>query len=245
MTRRTPAPYELADPHAYLGAHPARGGVVVRAYRPDAESIRVLPMGVELDQQDGDGVFEGVVKGARLPLDYELEVGYPTGDSYVLRDPYSFLPTLGELDVHLAGEGRHEELYARLGAHRARWTASPESRSGSGRRTPARSASSVTSTAGTDVCIRCARSAHPESGSSSFPTSEPGTRYKFELRTSDGKLRLKADPFAFAAEVPPSERLRRLRIELRVARRRLAAPRARARSAGPCRSTRCTWAPGG
>ena len=112
MTRRTPPPYELADPHAYLGAHPARGGVVVRAYRPDAESIRVLPMGVELDQQDGDGVFEGVVKGARLPLDYELEVGYPTGDSYVLRDPYSFLPTLGELDVHLAGEGRHEELYA-------------------------------------------------------------------------------------------------------------------------------------
>ena len=117
MTRSRPAPYELADPHAYLGAHAVKGGVMVRAYRPDAESIRVLPMGVELDQRDGDGVFEGLVKGAELPLEYELQVSYPAGDSYVLRDPYSFLPTLGELDVHLAGEGRHEELYARLGAH--------------------------------------------------------------------------------------------------------------------------------
>src|SRR6266516_2265444 len=109
--------YELADPHAFLGAHPAKGGVVVRAYRPDAESVRVLPMGVELTPEDGTGVFEGLVPGASLPLDYELEVRYPAGDAYVLRDPYSFRPTVGELDLHLAGEGRHEELYARLGAH--------------------------------------------------------------------------------------------------------------------------------
>ena len=32
-------------------------------------------------------------------------------------DPYRFLPTLGEMDLHLVGEGRHEELYAKLGAH--------------------------------------------------------------------------------------------------------------------------------
>jgi 1,4-alpha-glucan branching enzyme len=160
VTRSRPAPYELADPHAYLGAHAVKGGVMVRAYRPDAESIRVLPMGVELDQRDGNGVFEGVVKGAELPLEYELQVSYPAGDSYVLRDPYSFLPTLGELDVHLAGEGRHEELYARLGAH-------PRV----GLQTPARSAWWATSTAGTGGCIRCAPSVRPASGKYSFPTS--------------------------------------------------------------------------
>ena len=32
-------------------------------------------------------------------------------------DPYRFLPTLGELDLHLIGEGRHEELWKTLGAH--------------------------------------------------------------------------------------------------------------------------------
>ncbi len=61
--------------------------------------------------------FEGTIPGAQLPLDYELEVRYPAGDTYRLRDPYSFPPTLGELDIHLAAEGRHEELYERLGAH--------------------------------------------------------------------------------------------------------------------------------
>ena len=104
-------PYLLADPHAYLGAHKGRGGVVVRAYRPDAESVRVLPMGIELEPQDGTGVFEGVIPDAKLPLAYELEVRYPAGETYTLRDPYSFMPTVGELDLHLAGEGRHEELY--------------------------------------------------------------------------------------------------------------------------------------
>ena len=34
-----------------------------------------------------------------------------------MRDPYAFLPTLGDLDLHLALEGRHEELYELLGAH--------------------------------------------------------------------------------------------------------------------------------
>src|SRR5580765_971831 len=166
------APYELADPHAFLGAHPVKGGVVVRAYRPDAESIRVLPMGVELEAQDGDGVFEGVLEGASLPLDYELEVSYPAGDAYVLRDPYSFLPALGELDVHLAGEGRHEELYARLGAHpQVLAGVAGDFNAWDGRLHPMRSLGA----------------------SGIWELFLPGipvdSRYKFEIRTQAGKLR--------------------------------------------------------
>jgi 1,4-alpha-glucan branching enzyme len=198
-----PAPYELADPHAYLGAHPVKGGVVVRVYRPGARSIRVLPMGVELEARDGDGVFEGVVKGAELPLDYELEVSYPAGDSYVLRDPYSFLPTLGELDVHLAGEGRHEELYAQLGALRrvldgvngvsfAVWAPN------------ARSVSVVGDFNGWDGRLHPMRSLGASGIWELFvPGVASGTTYKFEIRTGDGRLRLKADPLAFRTEIPP------------------------------------------
>jgi 1,4-alpha-glucan branching enzyme len=202
VTRSRPAPYELADPHSYLGAHAVSGGVMVRAYRPDAESIRVLPMGVELDQPDGDGVFEGVVE-AELPLDYELEVTYRAGDSYLLRDPYSFLPTLGELDVHLAGEGRHEELYARLGAHPrvvegiagvsfAVWAPN------------ARSVSVVGDFNGWDGRLHPMRSLGASGIWEIFiPDLRSGMKYKFELRTSRGKLRIKADPLAFRTEVPP------------------------------------------
>ena len=32
-----------ANPHEVLGAHEADGGVVVRAYRPEARAVRVQP----------------------------------------------------------------------------------------------------------------------------------------------------------------------------------------------------------
>jgi len=62
--------------------------------------------------------------------DYRIAVSYPgteypgTGDrpegprvqETVTDDPYRFLPTLGELDLHLIREGRHEELWRALGA---------------------------------------------------------------------------------------------------------------------------------
>jgi 1,4-alpha-glucan branching enzyme len=197
-------PYELADPHSVLGAHPAKGGVLVRAYRPDAASVRVLPMDVELKQRNGDGIFEGTIEGAKLPLDYELEVRYPAGDTYRLRDPYSFLPTLGELDIHLAAEGRHEELYERLGAHPrelngvagvayAVWAPN------------AASASVVGDFNGWDGRLHPMRSLGPSGIWELFvPGVEEGARYKFELRTRDGKLRLKADPLAFRTEIPPA-----------------------------------------
>ena len=66
-------------------------------------------------------LFEAPARGRSLPFDYELEVSYPAGDTYVLRDPYSFLPTLGELDLHLvASEGgtAHLTSSARTSARR-------------------------------------------------------------------------------------------------------------------------------
>ena len=84
--------------------------MVVRAYRPTADRVVAhLERGADVELKDaGDGLFEGVVKDAKLPLRYELEVAYPDGNTFTMRDPYSFEPTLGELDLHLAGEGRHE-----------------------------------------------------------------------------------------------------------------------------------------
>src|SRR5207302_1669905 len=96
------------DPHApregvavVPAAHEHEDGVVVRAYRPDASSVRVLRDGeepAELEQVDRGGIFEGVVRRAKLPLRYRLEVTYPGGNAFTFEDPYSFLPTLGELD---------------------------------------------------------------------------------------------------------------------------------------------------
>src|SRR5437588_8637308 len=109
-----------ANPHALLGAHPVDSGVVLRAFRPAACMITAhLDDGetIELEQIHAGGVFEGVVRGAGLPLHYRLEVDYGDGGTFTLEDPYAFTPTIGELDLYLIGEGRHEQIYEKLGAH--------------------------------------------------------------------------------------------------------------------------------
>ena len=51
-----------ADPHAILGAHEANGGgVVVRAYRPEAQAVRVQPAGVEAELKDPSGLWEAML----------------------------------------------------------------------------------------------------------------------------------------------------------------------------------------
>jgi 1,4-alpha-glucan branching enzyme len=193
---------DLANPHAFLGAHPANGGVVVRAYRPDAERITVLPHDVELHETD-DGVWEGIVEGAKLPLRYELEVAYSGGNTFTISDPYAFLPTIGELDEHLAAEGRHEQLYERLGAH-VREVDGVSGTSFAVWAPSARAVSVVGDFNSWDGRLHPMRSL----GSSGIwelfvPGVERGARYKYELRTQDGSLRLKGDPVAFATEEPP------------------------------------------
>ena len=195
----------LADPHAVLGAHPVKGGVVVRAFRPDAVSVTVLHSGerAELEAVHPGGVFAGELVGASLPLDYELEVAYADGGTFTLRDPYGFAPTLGELDIHLAGEGRHEEIYAHLGAHARELSGV----SGTGFAVWAPSARTVAVVG--DFNSWDGRLHHMRSlGSSGIwelfvPAVGDGDVYKFEIRTQSGELVLKADPYAFATQHPP------------------------------------------
>jgi 1,4-alpha-glucan branching enzyme len=197
--------FDLANPHAVLGAHQRDGGVVIRAYRPEAVAVRAHGDfgAAELEPTGEPGLFEGLVKDADLPLSYELEVSYADGNTYTLRDPYAFLPTLGELDLHLAAEGRHERIYERLGAHVrevdgvlgtafAVWAPN------------ARSVSVVGDFNSWDGRLHPMRTLGPSGIWELFvPGVGDGARYKFELRTQDGGLRLMADPFAHAAEVPP------------------------------------------
>ncbi len=198
---------EHPDPHSFLGVHPAAGGrIVVRAYRPEARSVRVLlaeGTAVELDRVHAGGVFEAELPDPGGPPGYELEVAYPDGNTFVLRDPYSFAPTIGELDLELAGAGRHEELYRRLGAHVreidgaagvafAVWAPG------------ARAASVVGEFNSWDGRLHPMRMLGASGVWELFlPEVQPGARYKFELVMADGEKRLKADPFAFAVERAP------------------------------------------
>jgi 1,4-alpha-glucan branching enzyme len=197
---------EHSNPHGVLGAHREDGGVVLRAYRPAARGITAqLDDGseVELEEIHPGGVFEGFAPGAELPLHYRIEIDYGDFGSYTIDDPYAFSPTIGELDLHLIGEGRDERLYDKLGAHViehegvlgtafAVWAPS------------ARAVSVVGDFNSWDGRLNAMRTLGAGGIWELFiPGVEPGTRYKYEILAADGELRLKADPLAQEAELPP------------------------------------------
>ncbi len=197
---------EHADPHHVLGAHPYRGGVVVRALKPGAETVTVIPARGKpvLLGALGNGAFEGYLPRRTLPFRYVLEVAYPDGHTVTSADPYAFAPTLGELDLHLIGEGRHERLYECLGAH-TRELDGVEGTAFAVWAPNARSLSVVGDFNGWDGRLHQMRSLGASGVWELFvPGVLAGARYKYELRGHDRGLRLKADPLAFAAEQPPA-----------------------------------------
>jgi 1,4-alpha-glucan branching enzyme len=195
------------DPHAILGAHPHDGTVTVRVLRPWAESVAVVfgDQRVELSHER-HGLFTGALPVPEVP-DYRLEVTYE-GRPHADDDPYRFLPSLGDVDLHLIGEGRHEQLWQALGAHVRSYDTPNGPVTGTSFAVWAPNARGVR-VAG-DLNFWDAR-AHPmrSLGASGVwelfvPNVGTGTRYKFEVLGQDGVWRQKADPLAFATEVPPA-----------------------------------------
>ena len=195
----------LRDPHSILGKHPSPDGksTIVRAFRPEAQAVRVIENGevaAKLESVHPAGLFEGTVEGT--VGDYSIEVDYKNGSTYCLRDPYAFLPTIGEIDLHLAGEGMHMRLWEKLGAHR-RVIDGIEGVSFAVWAPNARSVRVVGEFNSWDGRLHPMRTL----GSSGIwelfiPDTPDGTFYKFEVVTAQGGLILKTDPLAFATEEP-------------------------------------------
>jgi 1,4-alpha-glucan branching enzyme len=194
------------EPHAILGAHASDGGVVVRALRPSAQSVSVKPgkgKSVTMKQIHPAGIFEGEIPGVKLPLKYKLKVDYGDGGTFTIDDPYAFLPTLGELDLHLMGEGRHEELYERLGAH-VREVQGVTGTAFAVWAPAARAVSVVGDFNSWDGRLHAMRSMGTGGIWELFlPGIGAGERYKYEILSPDGELLLKADPYAQETELPP------------------------------------------
>jgi 1,4-alpha-glucan branching enzyme len=89
------------DPHAILGAHEYGDHTVIRTYRPQADEVVALVGETRYVMQHIDaGLFAVALPFANL-IDYRLEVSYNGSDPKTIADPYRFLPTLGEVDLHL------------------------------------------------------------------------------------------------------------------------------------------------
>ncbi|WP_435869713.1 1,4-alpha-glucan branching protein GlgB [Actinoplanes xinjiangensis] len=184
------------DPHGVLGAHPHGGRTVVRTLRKGATTVAVLHEG---ERYEATQVHPGGIFAAELPgtvLDYRIDV-----DGTQCDDPYRHLPTLGELDLHLIGEGRHEKLWKVLGAQPrgagvgfAVWAPG------------ARGVQVVGDFAGWGPYDGWPMRSLGSSGVWELyvPGAHIGTKYKFKILGRDGVWREHADPLAQHTEVPPA-----------------------------------------
>ena len=107
------------QPHDLLGQHLEPGGLRLRVLKPLARSVRVrFEDGEELQlAHEAEGVWTAVRTDATRTMDYRLVVAWADGIEHLQDDPYRFAPTLGEVDLHLVNEGRHEQLWDVMGAH--------------------------------------------------------------------------------------------------------------------------------
>ena len=197
------------NPHMLLGAHPStdaagRTVTIIRTRRPLAESVTAVFL-------DGDrlplehvarGIWEG--RHAGPPSAYRIATVYAGQNEIIAGDPYRHLSALGEMDLHLIAEGRHERLWQVLGAHPrvldgetgvdfAVWA--PDAKA-------VRVCGDWNSWNGTGHAMR-------SMGASGVwelfvPDVSVGSRYKYEILTPDDRWILKADPMAQAAEMPPA-----------------------------------------
>lgn len=202
---------EYFAPHSVLGAHLHDNDfVTIRVRRPFAKSVEIITKNGSLPMHhEHAGVWTAVMK-AEIPghaPDYRVETRWTGEDPVVEDDPYRHLPTLGELDMHLVGEGRHERLWEVLGAHVQRYSSLLGETTGVSFAVWAPNAENVR-VKGTfnnwDGSIHAMRSmGHTGIWEIFVPGAAAGDIYKFEIRGKDGQWRDKADPLARATEIPP------------------------------------------
>ena len=184
-------------------------GLVVRAFLRDAASCDVVltgdtpPTVVPMKLIAPEGLFEVFIPKRPAVCAYELAARSAAGECRRLRDPYCFLPTLGDQDLYLFNEGNEHRIYDKLGAHQrdlggvkgisfAVWAPS------------ATRVSVVGDFNGWDGRYYPMRSLGASGVWEIFvPGLGQGALYKFEIRDKAGQIRVKSDPYGTRFEPPP------------------------------------------
>ncbi|MFN2466034.1 MAG: 1,4-alpha-glucan branching protein GlgB [Candidatus Dormibacteria bacterium] len=192
---------QSADPHSFLGRHPVEGGWEVRAFHPSADrAVLVSDQDeVPMEREDPRGLFLGYLAGY---IGYRMRF-FAGEESWEVDDPYRFAPTLGDLDLHLIGEGNHRRLWDALGAR----VISHQGVRGTAFSVWAPNATAVRLVS--DVTfwnnqVHFMRSLGVSGVWELFvPGIGAGAVYKYEVVQRGGRISQKADPIARAAQLPP------------------------------------------
>jgi 1,4-alpha-glucan branching enzyme len=191
------------SPHADLGVHSVPGGVVYRVVRPLATAVDIIRAdgGIVPLEHHLDGLWHG--SDSNAATHYTVRASYENAPDWESDDPYRFTPTLGDADLYLWGEGRHEQIWQVLGAH-------PRTHDGAEgvgfavwapRAVAARVVGDFNGWNGATHAMR--RIGDNGLWEIFVPGATTGHAYKFEILTAAGHWVTRADPFASSTEIPP------------------------------------------
>lgn len=195
------------NPHHILGIHECIDDVYINAYLPGAKVVTAINTATRkrytLVSERVEGFFSVVIKNQKK-FDYKLNVKYDNGEELTYIDPYIFEPVIDPIDISLFNEGKHYEIYEKLGAHPmtvdgvdgvlfAVWAPNAERVSvvgdfnnWDGRRHPMRK---LDYSGIFELFI---------------PGKYVGEIYKYEICAKSGRVFMKSDPYAFCSEVRPA-----------------------------------------
>ncbi len=183
------------DPFEVLGRHTDKGEVTVRTFLPHASNVMIKETGTDMERIPGSDIFVWSGSDKLLPENYRITWKDEHGAHHQQYDPYCFPPMLAAFDLHLFQEGNHWHAYRMLGAR----AHTLDAISGTLFAVWAPNAQRV-SVVGDfnrwDGRIHPMRSRGKSGIWELFlPGVEAGALYKFEIRSQDGEILLKSDPY--------------------------------------------------
>ncbi|OVE75554.1 1,4-alpha-glucan branching enzyme, partial [bacterium F11] len=202
--------FEEDEPFDVLGPHPTKKGneIFVRAFLPKAVNAWITPKGkngqrLPMEKIHSEGLFQASLSKSKQPITYTISYTDITGKTVESEDPYAFPLAITDFDLHLIGEGTHYRSYDKFGAnpntidgvsgvHFVVWAPNAKTVSLVGDFNAWRP--------GTHSMMRV----HFSGVWALFvPRVKEGDLYKFAIKTADGKIQLKSDPYGFHAELRP------------------------------------------
>jgi 1,4-alpha-glucan branching enzyme len=183
------------DPFEVLGRHVHGEECQILVFLPHAEKVALDEGKVPFRRLEGTDFFELEAAAERVSEHYRLEWQDKWGNLHKTYDPYSFPPQLPEFDLHLFSEGKHRHAYRFFGSHLhetggirgvlfAVW---------------APNAARVSVVGNFNQWDGRAHPMRSRGGSGVWelfiPELDSGILYKFEIRSREGEISLRTDPY--------------------------------------------------
>ncbi len=202
------APRSLLGFHEIENEHGLKEWVI-RVFEPEAKAVSMFwadqseQDAVPLSRIHDGGLFELFLQHRDELQPYKLVVEYKDGNREIKYDPYYFSPQLSDYDLYLFGQGNHHRIYSKLGAH----ITSLDDVEGTHFAVWAPNAERVSVVGDFNYWDGRKHAMQVRGGSGVWelfvPSVGEGTLYKYEIRSKNGDMHMKSDPYGFAMQLRP------------------------------------------